>query len=156
MNRAASVVQKGGNIKPAILSDSSIQYNPLDGCEHDDPKLIEEMVRNIAQLDQAGHEQIYIALRKTKPKSFFAINNVDTHFNIYGLTPYERRELRRIIQLSIEDMDRKSILSNARKMHQDGIAKLDEQFDTSFDDAWVDPVNPSEADKIKEMLQMNM
>lgn len=153
-----SRIQKSGNIKPAVLADSSIHYNPLDGSDDDDPKMIEDIVRDIARLDKAGHEQIYISLRKTKSRRFFAVNNVVTHFNIYGLSSFERRELKRIIKLCIEDMERKKVLEHASDNHINDIAKLDEQLESNYDvldDMCTDSLNPSEAEKIKEMLQMN-
>lgn len=152
----ASQVRKGGNIKAAVISDNSIQYNPLEDHDMDDPKLVEEMVRNIGQLDKESHEQIYKVLRQTKPKKFFAVNNTDTRFNIYGLNQKERHELQRTIQLCNEAMERRKILDEASGFHREEIAKLDEKLKIGdLDDTYVDAVNPSEADKIKEMLQMN-
>jgi hypothetical protein len=149
-------IQKGGNIKPAVVTDGSIQYDPLDGFDTDDPKSIEDIVRNIEQLDKAGHEQIYMQLRRNgKAKTFFATNSIDTRFNIYGLTPVERRALKRTIQLCMEDMERNKVLNSATRTHQEAIAKLDCLF-PAIDEMYLDPVGPSEADKIKEMLQMNL
>lgn len=148
---------KGRHIKPAVISDNSIQYNPLEDFNMSDPKFIDDMVRNISELDKAGHEQIYIALRKTKPKKFFAANNVDTRFNIYGLTDQDKQSLRRTIQLCKEDMKRKKILQEATGYHEQELHRLDEKLHINDleDDTYVNPVNPSEAEKIREMLQMN-
>jgi hypothetical protein len=155
----ATTVRKGGNIKPAVIADGSLQYNPLEDHDIDDPKLVEDMVRNIEQLDRTGHEQIYMALRRTKPKKFFAANNVDTRFNIYGLSICERQELRRIIRLCMEDKERKKVLNEATGSYREEIEKLDQKLHIGdLDDPFVDATsacNPSEAEKIKEMLQMN-
>ena len=149
-------VRKDGNIKPVIISDNSIQYNPLEDTGIDDPKLVEDMVRNIAQLDREGHEQIYTVIRKTKAKKFFATNNVDTRFNIYGLNPHERHELARTIQLCTENMNRKKVFEDANGSHRKDIARLDKTLKVdNLDEKFIEAVNPSEVDKIKEMLQMN-
>jgi len=152
----ATTVRKGGNIKPAVIADGSLQYNPLEDHKADDPKFIEDMVRNISQLDKECHEQIYLALRKTKPKKFFAANNIDTRFNINGLNDREKQLLKRTIQLCIEDMERKKIFDQFTGTHRQEIAKLDVKLQGDLDaDMDVADRGPSEAEKIREMLQMN-
>jgi hypothetical protein len=97
-----------------------------------------------------------MALRKTKPKQFFAANNVDTRFNVYGLSPIERQSLKRTIRLCVEDMERKKLLRQATGTHQLEISKLNIKLQIGdLDGTTVDAIGPSEADKIKEMLQMN-
>jgi len=150
----ATTVRKGGNIKPAVISDGSPQYNPLEDHKADDPKFVEDMVRAIGQLDKDSHEQIYIALRKTKPKKFFAANNVDTRFNINGLNDREKQMLKRTIQLCVEDMERKKIFDQFTGTHRQDIAKLDVKLQGDLDLDVADR-GPSEAEKIREMLQMN-
>lgn len=153
-----SVVQKGGNIKPAIIKDGSMQYDPLEDHTMDDPRLLEDMVRQIDLLDKQGHEQIYKVLRKSKPKTFFAANSIDTRFNIYGLSAHERQELARTIKLCLQDMDRKRVLADATCIHREEIKRLDQKLHiNSLDDTMLDEQysNPSEAEKIKNMLQMN-
>jgi hypothetical protein len=152
-------VQKCRDIKPVVISDSSIQYDPLEDPDTDDPKIIEDMVRSISQLDKKSHEQIYLVLRNSKPRKFFAANNVDTRFNIYGLDTFERRELKRTIQLCLEDMKRRKIMTEASSSHKEEIMKLDGvlqsgEIDNSFTDLNAG-INPTESEKIKEMLQMN-
>jgi hypothetical protein len=153
----ATTVRKGGNIKPAVISDGSPQYNPLEDHNADDPKFLEDMVRTICQLDKESHEQIYIALRKTKPKKFFAANNVDTRFNINGLNDRDKQLLKRTIQLCVEDMERKKLFDQFTGTHRQEIAKLDVKLQTEFDAEDMDVADrgPSEAEKIREMLQMN-
>jgi len=150
----ATTVRKGGNIKPAVISDGSPQYNPLEDHKADDPKFVEDMVRAIGLLDKDSHEQIYIALRKTKPKKFFAANNVDTRFNINGLNDREKQMLKRTIQLCVEDMERKKIFDQFTGTHRQDIAKLDVKLQGDLDLDVADR-GPSEAEKIREMLQMN-
>lgn len=48
-----TTIQKGGNIKPAVISDKTLNYNPLESHNKEDPKMIEELVRAIGQLDKA-------------------------------------------------------------------------------------------------------
>lgn len=155
----ATTIKKGGNIKPAVVSEQSaaLSYNSLDDDNMDDPRVIEEIANSIKGLDKAGHEQIYLTLRKTKPVNFFAANGLDTRFNIFNLNTQERQELKRIICLCEEDMKRKQVLKNADGNHRQEMAKLDKQLYLTDieDDTYIDSVNPTEVDKIKEMLRMN-
>ena len=145
---------KDSNIKPAVIAAGGIEYNPLDDVR--DPKLIEDIIRNIETLEKCYHEQIYTVLRKTKPKKFFAPNNVNTTFNINGLNAHEIQELNRTVQLCIKDMQRRKVLEEASGAHRGELEKLEEKMLTSapimLDDAYT--IGPSEPDRVKEMLQM--
>lgn len=155
----AVTIKKGGNIKPAVISEHEMTYDSLNDNNMDDPKVLDELIRTIKDLDKAGHEQIYLTLRKTKPAKFFAANCVDTRFNMYNLSVHERNELKRIIDLCHLNMKREQVLKDAEGTHRQEIAKLDEKLHLTDiedeDNAYIDSVNPTEVDKIKEMLRMN-
>ena len=151
-----STVEKNPNIRPATLCDSKPQYKAYDDKDMSKPKNVEDMVRSISQLDKKSHEEIYLTIRKFKPQKFFASNSVDTRFNIYGLSNEEKCILSRTIDLCKENMERDEVISNAADLHQEEIAKLEDRM------GFHDPImvedsqtNPSEKEKIKEMLQMH-
>lgn len=154
-------VQKNSTIKPAVVSDHSPQYTSFRDREMCDPKVVEDMVRSIGSLDKDGHKQVYMTIRRFKPKTFFAANSLDTRFNIYGLSDRERQELDHTIQLCLQNMERNKIFKEARNTHKQDLAELDVKLtdiDTETDNdigGYIDAVNPSEAEKIREMLQLN-
>ena len=151
-----STVEKNHNIKPATLCDTKLEYNPYDDKDMSKPKNVEDMVRSISQLDKKSHEEIYVTIRKFKPQKFFASNSVDTRFNIYGLSVEERSILSRTIDLCKENMERSEVISNAAIIHQEELAKLEDKM-VSNNPVLIEESlqNPTEKEKIKEMLQMH-
>jgi hypothetical protein len=151
-----STVEKNHNIKPATLCNSKHEYKAYDDKDMSKPKNVEDMVRSISQLDKKSHEEIYLTIRKFKPQKFFASNSIDTRFNIYGLSVEERIMLSRTIDLCKENMERNEVISNAASIHQEELAKLEDRIGAN-NPILIDDLqnNPSEREKIKEMLQMH-
>lgn len=156
--KGTSAIRKDTNIKPAVLKDTSLQYQDHEGRDMDNPVVIEELVRGIGQLDKEGHEEVYLAIRRFKPQTFFASNSVDTRFNIYGLNAKERNEVHRIIQMCKSNLERKHVLEDATNTHESTISNLTSKLlddEKILDTESEDPGNPSEVEKIREMLLMN-
>lgn len=153
-----STIRKDATIKPAVLKDTSLQYEDHDSRDMDDPTVVEELVRGISQLDKEGHEEVYLAIRRFKPKTFFASNSVDTRFNIYGLNAKERKEVHRIIQMCRNNLERRRVLEDATSTHETTISDLTSKLldeEKILDTESEDPGNPTEVEKIREMLLMN-
>lgn len=156
--KGKSTIRKDANIKPAVLKDTSLQYEDHDSGDMDNPAIIEELVRGINQLDKEGHEEVYLAIRRFKPKTFFASNSVDTRFNIYGLNGKERKEVQRIIRMCKNNTERRRVLENATSTHETTISNLTTKLldeEKILDTESEDPGNPTEVEKIREMLRMN-
>jgi hypothetical protein len=150
-----TTIEKNINIEPAVIHDSSPLYIDFEDKNMDNPNMIEELVRNISNLDKEGHEEIYMTIRSFKPQTFFASNSIDTRFNIYGLNCKERNEVDRIVTMCKHDIERKKVFEDASYIHQSNIKTLNTQLITDIDDTLVESINPTEVEKIREMLKMN-
>lgn len=158
----ATMVRKSSSVKPAVMQDSSPQYENFESfeiCDMKDPKIIRELVHQIESLDSDGHEEIYKTIRKFKPKTFFGCNSIDSRFNIDKLSIKELHALNQTIRLCKEDLERKFILEKADYIHRDRISKLDTSLivDNPLPgyESLIGSVNPTEVEKIQEMLKMN-
>lgn len=155
-----STIEKTPHIKSGILKEPGIQYQDFEDINMNDPKMVEELIRNISLLDKQSHKEIYLTIRKFKSNTFFAANNVDTRFNIYGLNAKERKELYQMVNFCLQDLERKKVLKQATKEHSTELEYLEHKLYANDAKELPNteiplPVNPSEVDKIKDMLNMN-
>jgi hypothetical protein len=151
------MVQKNSSIKPLIVQDSSIQYENLEKKNMKDPKIISDMVDRISMLESVDHCEIYKTLRKFKPANFFGSSSIETRFNIDKLSVKELEALDQTIRLSKEDNERRHVLRSANTRHRNEMSKLENSLytDVKTTESWSVSTNPTEVEKIQEMLKMN-
>ena len=108
------------NQKMAILSTNTLYSHDLNMPEELDNLAINDMVRDIEELDEESHEQIYLLLRSFKPQSFFTTDRGGggTHFDRSLLTDKQTYELYRTVQLCKENLTRKHVVDNAKIEHE--------------------------------------
>jgi hypothetical protein len=155
-----TMVQKSSAIKPAVMHDSSIQYDNFEKKDMKDPKIIRDTVDRIASLDSDGHCEIYKTIRKFKPRTFFGSSSIETRFNIDKLSSKELEALDQTIRLCKEDLERKYVLDRADAQYRDEMDKLETGLDHDLrinDNRLTlsESVNPTEVEKIQEMLRLN-
>lgn len=148
-NIKITAVQKDANIRPAVVHNSN-EYIDFDKKDMSDPAVIDDMVHAINELDKDSHAELYLTIRKFRTRKFFAPNGTDTKFNIYGLNERERSELDHTISLCRENMARRKIVDSLHQQREDITRDLSRETTHT-----IETVNPSEPDKIREMLHMN-
>ena len=159
MDIKASKIKK--NDKTAVVQDNTpMQYHAFDADDvkvdqMDDPDVLNNLVKLINKLDRSDHEEIYKTIRKFKPASFFAVNSMGTHFNIFSLDNKMRWELYRMVSLCKDNQTRNKIIADATNVHQDNITDMDTKMDKLEDPAYMEQINPSEEEKTQEMKKLN-
>lgn len=138
--------------KKSTVWDNSQSYSAeTEMVDITDPIYLNDMSREIEQLDKESQEQIYMFLRKFKPAKFFTVESKGTYFDRTKLTDKQLRELFNFVVLCKKHRIRQSIIENAEKDH----ASVMGHTVTDQIDLEVDAVNPSEKDKLEEMLLLN-
>jgi hypothetical protein len=114
------------NLKPIVIGDDlpNDYDDPLFTKEMDEPTLA-GLIKTIPKLDKKAHECIYEIVRAVKPKDFFAINGLGTHFNILNLNNRIKWEIYRLCQMSLNDQSRKDVIKNADTLHGTTIEHLE-------------------------------
>lgn len=162
MKRNPTVIKKNPNMQSAVNHDTTFSYDPMiENNKNKDMSIdvINQLNKNINHLDKADHEQIYTLLRNHVDSTFFAPNNVGTYFNINNLTNPVKWELYRIVQMIINDSNRKNIIKSALTTHTHTISSLDQTLHEEGGQTLLDqPImaNPSESEKIKRMKIFSM
>ena len=114
------------NLKPIIIGDSLPTDYEDSLCRKEmDEMTLAGLIKTIPKLDKKAHECIYELVRAVKPKDFFAINGLGTHFNILNLNNRTKWEIHRLCQMSLNDQSRKDIIKNADMLHGTTIEHLD-------------------------------
>lgn len=158
MDIKASKIQINSTIRSAVIQDNApVQYQVYDGVDMEDPGVLNSLVKDINKLSKEDHAEIYKALRKFKPSSFFATNSLGTHFNIMYLDLKTKGELYRIVQLSKENQLRAKVIAEAGGLHNGHISTLASRLDTGpAASEEITDINPTESEKLMRMKQMNV
>lgn len=144
-----------GNIKPAVIGHVGAAYPTSGEVDLTDPCVVNDLVEKINKLDKDDHYDIYLKLRESKPRKFFNTNAIDTRFNILSLSGKDKKTLYDCVEMCIAAKTRKEVIRSAESEHTMRMEKLDEklEFDMETDDNLA--VNPTEVEKIQEMLKLN-
>ena len=140
--------------------DSQRQYNYqaddyLTQEQTKDAAVINNLIDDITNLDKISHEQIYIMLRGFKPQQFFTTDYNGIHITNSDLNTKEIQELYKTVQMCKRDMKRKKVIDQAKEEYLgNSVAGTADQSETD-EPVSVEPVNPSESVKVKQMLKLN-
>lgn len=138
--------------------DSRQQYNYqadnyISPEQTKEPAIINDLIDDISNLDKISHEQIYIMLRGFKPKEFFTNDYNGIHITYSDLETKEIQELYKIVQMCKHDIERKKVIQKAKDEYINNVDPGVINDNVELED--IVPINPSESDKVKQMLKLN-
>lgn len=116
-------------LKPLVIGENT--SGETDYVDHAttvemDMATLAAMVKAIPKLDKKAHECIYDLIRTVKPSDFFATNGLGTHFNVLNLNNKTKWEVHRLCQMSMDDIDRKSVIKSADTQHETVLDTLEQ------------------------------
>jgi len=124
-----------------------------------DSRVLDKLTMDIQSLDKASHEQIYVLLRKYKPRRFFTQESKTLIFDRDSLSNENLKELYDLVQMCKENQKREQTIKTAERAYlgdrpkntaeDTGIPPSLEVYDPDFKS------NPSEQQKLKTMISLN-
>jgi len=119
-------IEKCKSLKPIIIGENNTDdYTDVSAPTEMDQATLVTLIKTIPKLDKKAHECIYELIRGVKPVTFFATNGLGTHFNIFSLNNKIKWELHRLCQMSLQDINRKSVIQSADAQHGNVLESLD-------------------------------